>query len=75
MYAGDAAIAPYAAIAGVTPAIARRTRDEFFPKAMLWPDKISGRHALMQDGVKFKYLAAPLSAVQLGKVIQIPGAN
>jgi ABC-type nitrate/sulfonate/bicarbonate transport system substrate-binding protein len=75
MYAGDAAIAPYAAFAGVSPAIARRTRDEFFPKAMLWPDKISGLDALMQDGVKFKYLAAPLTAAQLGEAIQIPGPN
>ncbi|MBV8744783.1 MAG: ABC transporter substrate-binding protein [Xanthobacteraceae bacterium] len=75
MYAGDAAIAPYAAFAGVTPAIARRTRDEFFPKSMLWPDKISGLDALMQDGVKFKYLTAPLSAAQLGEAIQIPATN
>jgi ABC-type nitrate/sulfonate/bicarbonate transport system substrate-binding protein len=75
MYAGDAAITPYAAFAGVSPAIARRTRDEFFPKSLLWPDKISGRDALMQDGVKFKYLSAPLSAVQLAEAIQIPGAN
>ena len=75
MYTGDAAIAPYATLVGVTHAIARRTRDEFFPKAMLWPDKISGLDALMQDGVKFKYLAAPLTAAQLGEVIQIPGAN
>jgi NitT/TauT family transport system substrate-binding protein len=72
MYAGDAAIAPYAAFAGVTPAIARRTRDEFFPKSLLWPDKISGLDALMHDGVKFKYLAAPLSATQLAEAIQIP---
>jgi ABC-type nitrate/sulfonate/bicarbonate transport system substrate-binding protein len=75
MYAGDTAIAPYAAFAGVTPGIARRTRDEFFPKALLWPDKISGLDALMQDGVKFKYLAAPLTAAQLGEAIQIPGAD
>ena len=75
MYAGDAAITPYAAFAGVSPAIARRTRDEFFPKSLLWPDKISGLDALMQDGVKFKYLSAPLSAVQLAEAIQIPGAN
>ena len=40
---------------------------------MLWPDKISGLDALMQDGVKFKYLAAPLTAAQLGEAIQIPG--
>ena len=73
MYTGDTAIAPYAAFAGVSPAIARRTRDEFFPKQMLWPDKISGLDALMQDGVKFKYLAAPLTAAQLGEAIQIPG--
>jgi hypothetical protein len=28
--------------------------------------------ALMQDGVKFKYLAAPLSATQLAEVIAVP---
>ncbi len=75
MYASDAAVAPYAAFAGVTPGIARHTRDEFFPKSLLWPDKISGLDALMQDGVKFKYLTTPLSAAQLAEAIQIPEAN
>jgi hypothetical protein len=29
----------------------------------------------MQDGVKFKYLAAPLSAAQLSEAIRIPATN
>jgi NitT/TauT family transport system substrate-binding protein len=75
MYASDDAIGMYAAFSKVPIQVARRTRDEFFPKKLLWPDKISGLDALMQDGVKFKYLATPLSATQLAEVIAIPAGQ
>lgn len=72
MYAGDEALKPYAEFAGISADTAKRVRDEFFPKALVWPDKVSGLDTLMQDGVTFKYLREPLTPAQLAEVIQIP---
>jgi NitT/TauT family transport system substrate-binding protein len=71
MYASPDAIRYYAEFAGVPEAIARDTRDKFFPKTMLMPGTISGLDEVMADGVKFKFLSAPLTAAQLSQVIQI----
>jgi NitT/TauT family transport system substrate-binding protein len=35
-------------------------------------DAISGVDAIMADGVKLKFLDAPLTKAQLGELIQIP---
>jgi NitT/TauT family transport system substrate-binding protein len=72
MYGGDDALKAYAEFAKITPDLARRVRGEFFPKALVWPDRVSGLDTLMQDGVTFKYLREPLSKEQLAEVIQIP---
>jgi NitT/TauT family transport system substrate-binding protein len=71
MYSSPDAIHVYAEYAGVPDAIAQSTRETFYPKATLEPDRISGLDAVMADGVKFKFLAAPLSKDQLAKVIQL----
>jgi NitT/TauT family transport system substrate-binding protein len=72
MYASPDALRLYAEFAGTSDANAKRIRDEFFAKEMLDPDRISGVEALMADGVKFKFIAAPLTADQLARAIQIP---
>jgi NitT/TauT family transport system substrate-binding protein len=72
MYGSDDALKAYAEFAKITPDLARRVRDEFFPKALVSPDRVSGIDTLMQDGVTFKYLREPLSQEQLAEVIQIP---
>ena len=74
MYTSPDAIHIFADYAGVPDAIAASTREEFFPKAMLDPDHIKGLDAVMSDGVKFKFLSAPLTKEQLAQAIQIPGA-
>lgn len=71
MYASPDAIPQYAKFAGVSEDVARRTRDEFFPKAALTVDRISGLDRLMADGVAFKFLPAALTPQQLGEVIQV----
>jgi NitT/TauT family transport system substrate-binding protein len=71
MYDGDEALRIFAGFAGIDLAIARRTRDEFFPKAALDPDTIVGLPAVMADAVVFKYLSAPLSSEQLGELIRL----
>ena len=74
MYASDDALARYAAFANIPPEMARRVRDEFFPKALVWPDRVSGLDTLMQDALAFKYLREPLTREQLAEMVQIPTA-
>jgi NitT/TauT family transport system substrate-binding protein len=69
LYADPAALDAYGAWARVTPELAKRVRDEFYPKQNLDPDRISGLDELMVDAVEYKYLPAPLPADQVGKLI------
>src|SRR5262249_30224430 len=71
MYADPASLAAYAKWAGITEAVARRTRDEVIPKHNSDPDKISGLDAAMADAVAYKSLPAPLTADQLKTLIQL----
>lgn len=72
MYGSDEAIKAYAAFVGISETIARRTRDEFFPKSSLDPDKVIGLETIVQDAVALKYTAQPLTKEQLVELIQIP---
>ena len=72
MYSSDDALKAYAAFAKISFELAKRVRDEFFPKNLVWPDKVSGLDTLMQDGVTFKYLREPLSAAQVSEMVRIP---
>jgi NitT/TauT family transport system substrate-binding protein len=72
MYAGDESLKAYAAFAKIPLALARRVRDEFFPRKLVSPDRVSGIDTLIPDGVTFKYLREPLTREQLTELIQIP---
>ena len=72
MYSSDDALKAYADFAKISFDLAKRVRDEFFPKSLISPDKVSGLDTLMQDGVTFKYLREPLSAAQVSEMVQIP---
>ncbi|TMG86682.1 MAG: ABC transporter substrate-binding protein [Betaproteobacteria bacterium] len=73
MYSSDpAALKTYADFVGIPVAMAKRTRDDFFPKASVDPDKIVGLDVIVQDAVALKYTAAPLTKEQLAELIQIP---
>ena len=74
MYSNSAALEAYGKWAGVTPALAKDVRDEFFPRQNLDPARIEGLAALSADAVTFKFLAQPLSPEQLATLVQIPGA-
>jgi NitT/TauT family transport system substrate-binding protein len=65
-------IKDYAEHAGLPIEIARRTRDKFFPKALLNPDAIKGLDIMMPEAVNLKFIAAPLTGDQLAELIQIP---
>jgi NitT/TauT family transport system substrate-binding protein len=66
-------IKDYAAFVGISEPLARRVRDEFFPKSLIWPDEIKGLDALMAEAVSLKFIPAPLTKEQLGELIQIQG--
>ena len=72
MYSDPAAIRDYAEFVGIPEPLAKRSRDDFFPKAALDPDKIVGLETIIPDAVTLKYTAAPLTKEQLAELIQIP---
>jgi ABC-type nitrate/sulfonate/bicarbonate transport system substrate-binding protein len=73
LYSSDpAALKTYADFVGIPVAMAKRTRDEFFPKASIDPDKIVGLDVIVKDAVDLKFTAAPLTKEQLTELIQIP---
>jgi NitT/TauT family transport system substrate-binding protein len=71
LYNDPAALDAYGKWAGVTPTLAKRVRDEFYPKPNLDPDRISGMDALMVDAVAYHYLPAALSPDQMKKLIVV----
>ena len=73
MYSNDPkALQTYADFVGIPVAQAKRTRDDFFPKASVDPDRIVGLDLIVQDAVQLKYTAAPLTKEQLAELIRIP---
>jgi len=65
-------IADYAELTKTTPEMARRVRDEFFPKSIIDPDTFVGLDTLMPEAVTLKFIPAPLSKEQVAELIQIP---
>jgi NitT/TauT family transport system substrate-binding protein len=73
MYSSDpVALQTYADFVGIPVALAKRTRDDFFPRAAVDPDKVVGLDTIVQDAVSLKYTATPLTKEQLAELIQIP---
>ncbi len=72
MYADPAALKLYADFVGISEEKAKRTRDGFFPKQALDPDRIVGLDTIVNDAVALKYTEAPLTKEQLAGLIQIP---
>ena len=61
----------YGEFAGVSEAMARRVRDEFFPQSLVDPNEIHGLDGLMADAVALKFIPAPLTKEQVADLIQI----
>jgi NitT/TauT family transport system substrate-binding protein len=51
--------------------VAKRVRDDFFPKSLVDPDEIHGLDALMAEAVTLKFIAAPLTKEQVAELLQI----
>ncbi len=68
----DAGLKVYADWLKIPEAKARRTRDDFFPKASVEPDRIVGLDTIVKDAVALKFTANELTKEQLAELIQIP---
>jgi NitT/TauT family transport system substrate-binding protein len=51
--------------------MAKRVRDEFFPKSLVNPDQIHGLESLMPEAVNLKFIPAALTKEQTAELIQI----
>lgn len=65
-------IKDYAEFVKVPEPMAKRVRDEFFPKGILDPDKIIGLDSLMEEAVNLKFIPTALTKAQTDELIQIP---
>jgi NitT/TauT family transport system substrate-binding protein len=65
-------IKDYAEFVGVPEAMAKRARDDFFPKNLVNPDEIHGLDTLVKEAVTLKFIDKPLTQQQLAELIQIP---
>jgi NitT/TauT family transport system substrate-binding protein len=72
MYTDPDALKVYADWLKIPEAKAKRTRDDFFPKEALNPDRIVGLDTIVKDAVTLKYTATELTKDQLGDLIEIP---
>ena len=68
----DAGLKVYADWLNIPEAKARRTRDDFFPKSAIDPDRIVGLDTIVKDAVALKFTASELTKEQLAELIQIP---
>ena len=68
----DAGVKAYADWLNIPEAKARRTRDDFFPKESINPDRITGLNEIVKDAVALKFTPSELTKEQLTELIQIP---
>jgi NitT/TauT family transport system substrate-binding protein len=72
LYDNANGVKTYAQYAQVPERLAIRIRDEFMPKAAMFPDRVSGVAAITKDAINFKFMQAPLTQAQLDELVQIP---
>jgi NitT/TauT family transport system substrate-binding protein len=72
MYESDDALKAFADIAHVTVPQAREIRDNFYPKELLDPYRVVGLETMINDALKYKFVAAPITVDQVKKYLAIP---
>jgi NitT/TauT family transport system substrate-binding protein len=72
MYTDPSALKVYSNWLKITEAKARRTRDDFFPRQSIEPDRITGLDTIVKDAAALKFTATELTKAQLDDLIQIP---
>jgi NitT/TauT family transport system substrate-binding protein len=72
MYSNDPqVIKDYAEFNRISEPMAKRVRDEFFPKELMQTAEIKGLDTLIPEAVELKYIPAPLNQQQLAALIQL----
>jgi NitT/TauT family transport system substrate-binding protein len=71
MYSSNDAIKEFAEFNKIPEPMARRVRDEFFPKEMVWPGELRGLDTLLPEAVAMKFIPEPLTPQQQSELIQI----
>ena len=72
MYTDPNALKVYSEWLKISEAKAKRTRDDFFPRLSIEPDRITGLDTIVKDAVALKFTATELTKTQLDDLIQIP---
>ena len=72
MYDNPQALKIYAEWLNISDALAKRSRDDFFPRESLNPDRIIGLDIIVKDAVALKFTATEMTKEQLAELIQIP---
>jgi NitT/TauT family transport system substrate-binding protein len=72
MYSSDQAIKDYAEFAKIDETMARRVRDQFFPRSIVDPDAIKGLDRLLPEAVILKFIDKELSKEQIAELFQVP---
>jgi len=72
MYADPAALQMYETFSNVRHELMAKVRDQYFPKATLWPDEIRGLDLVLSDALKNRFIARPLTPAEIKEMIQIP---
>ena len=62
----------YAAFNKISEEMARRVRDDFFPRMIVEPDEIKGLDTLLPEAVSLKFIEKPLTKEQLAELVQVP---
>lgn len=75
MFNSPEALKHYAEFASISEGLAKRVRDDFYSKDMLWPYRLGGLDAIMADAVTLNFLRVPLSKEQVAELVQIPEAT
>jgi NitT/TauT family transport system substrate-binding protein len=72
LYTDPNALKVYSDWLKIPEAKARRTRDDFFPRPSIEPDRITGLDTIVKDAAALKFTATELTKAQLDDLIQIP---
>jgi NitT/TauT family transport system substrate-binding protein len=72
LYTDPGALKVYADWIKIPEAKAKRTRDDFFPRTSVEPDRITGLDTIVKDAAALKFTATELTKAQLDDLIQIP---
>ena len=72
MYTDPNALKVYSDWLKISEAKAKRTRDDFFPRPSIEPDRITGLDTIVKDAVALKFTATELTKEQLAELIHIP---